>query len=105
MKYLLMVAFFLIAPAAVASGAAPELPPVDWITLLTVFGGEYGKVIAAWVSVALVVWSQVRQLIPPQWLAKLPTWLIDVLEFLAANKGKAGNEVWNDPKHFKQAKT
>ncbi|UPR55293.1 hypothetical protein ITG09_24270 (plasmid) [Vibrio cyclitrophicus] len=102
MKHLLMVAFFLIAPAALASGVSPELPPVDWVTLLTVFGGEYGKVIAAWVSVALVVWSQVRQLIPPEWMAKLPTWLITLLEFLAANKGRASNELINDPKHIKR---
>ncbi|EPX4144422.1 hypothetical protein ACW0FS_004100 [Vibrio vulnificus] len=105
MKYLLMVAFFLIAPAALASGVSPEVPPVDWVTLLAVLFGEHGKTIAGWVSVVLVVWSQVRQLIPPQWMAKLPNWLIDVLEFLAANKGKAGNEAWNDPKHIKRVKT
>ncbi|MBD6967800.1 hypothetical protein G4170_14770 [Vibrio parahaemolyticus] len=104
MKYLLMVVIFLIAPAAMASGVSLEVPPVDWVTLLAVLFGEHGKTIAAWVSVVLVVWSQVRQLIPPQWMAKLPNWLIDVLEFLAANKGKAGNEAWNDPKHIKRVK-
>ncbi|EGQ7740910.1 MULTISPECIES: hypothetical protein [unclassified Vibrio] len=105
MKYLFMVAFLLIGPAAIASGAVPEVPPFDWFAFLVAAFGEHGKVIAAWVSALLVVWSQVRQLIPPEWMAKLPNWLIDLLEFLAANKGKAANEAWNDPKHIKRVKT
>ncbi|MBT2925321.1 hypothetical protein PN39_05455 [Vibrio anguillarum] len=104
MKYLLLVAFFLIAPAALASGVPQEVPPVDWVTLLAVLFGEHGKTIAAWVSVVLVIWSQVRQLIPPEWMAKLPTWLITFLEFLAANKGRASNELINDPQHIKRVK-
>lgn len=105
MKYLLMVMFFLITPAVLAADPAQNSPMFDWAELLAVLFGEHGKTIAAWVSVVLVVWSQVRQLISPQWMAKLPNWLIDVLEFLAANKGKACNETWNDPKHIKRVKT
>ncbi|EGQ7854384.1 hypothetical protein ABMX64_20145 [Vibrio vulnificus] len=104
MKYLLMVIFFLITPAALASGLAPESMMFDWASVLTALFGEHGKAIAAWVSVALVIWSQVRQLIPPSWMAKLPNWLIDLLEFLAANKGTASNEAWYDPKHLKRVK-
>ncbi|MDW2204311.1 hypothetical protein R7007_21820 [Vibrio sp. 1636] len=105
MNYLFMVIFLMITPIAYASSGVEPVPVFDWVALLITLFGEHGQVIAAWVSVALVIWSQVRQLIPPAWLAKLPNWLIDVLEFLAANKGKAGNESWNDPKHIKRVGT
>ncbi|OCH31824.1 hypothetical protein A6E13_16515 [Aliivibrio fischeri] len=104
MKYLMMVAFFMIAPAAFASGLSPEFIPFDWMALLTTLFGEYGQAIGGWIAVGLVVWSQVRQLIPPSWLAKLPDWLITLIEWLAANKGTASNDLGNDPKHIKRVK-
>ena len=102
MKYLLCVLLCVMSPLALASGAAP--PTFDWVALLRSLFGERGEYIAAWVSVVLVVWSQVRQLLPPAWLAKLPHWLIELLEFLAANKGKASNDLYNNPKYIKQSK-
>ncbi|WP_136487861.1 hypothetical protein [Vibrio sp. H11] len=102
-KWLCLVTMVLFTPFALASAevADPALT-FDWPMVLTTLLGDTGQVIALWVTGFLVIWSQLRQLIPPKWLAKLPTWLIAFLEFLAANRGTATNDVFNDPLHHKK---
>lgn len=99
-KMIAIMAVMLVAPLAMASTG----DPVGWANLLTGLFGETGAAIVTVVSIVLAVWSQVRQLIPATWLAKLPTWLIDLLEWLAANKGKAKNESFHDPKLAKRTR-
>ena len=102
MKYLLMVAFLLIAPAALA---VPSGPPVDVLALLPMLFGEYGSTIATWLAIVLAIWTQVRTFIPARWLAKLPQPVIDWLERAAGNRGTASNDPWNDPAHVKRVKS
>lgn len=104
MKYLFMIIFLVITPLSFASTTASEVPIFDWAALLITLLGENGKLIVAWLSVILVIWAQVRQLIPASWMAKLPVFLINLLEFLAANNGQARNEALNDPIQIKRAR-
>ena len=55
--------------------------------------------------VAGFAWAQVRQLIPAEWMAKLPTRLIVILEFVAANRGSANNDLFHNPCYYKRKKS
>ncbi|WP_131800106.1 hypothetical protein [Enterovibrio norvegicus] len=90
MKLLLVLLACLAFPALAADALA-------WDTALVALFGETGQAVVFWASLVLVLWSQVRQIIPPQWLAKLPTWVINLLEYLAANKGRAANDLALNP--------
>lgn len=100
MKYLLLFAFMVIAPAAMASTD----PAIDIPALLTLVLGDKAASIVVVISVVGYLWAQCRQLIPARYLAKLPTWLITGLELLAANKGQAANELDKDPRHVKRVR-
>ncbi len=101
MKFVTLLILVCLAPFAMAATATPEF---DWAALLSGLFGETGKAIAGWIGFGLVVWSQLRQIIPAKYLAKLPDWVIDVLEFLAANKGQAANDMTNDPRYVKTSR-
>lgn len=103
MKKMLMALVVMLFALPALAFASPDMA-MTWDAALVVLFGETGKQIVFWVSIVLVLWSQLRQLIPPEWIAKLPEWLINVLEFLAANKGRANNELINDPRHIKRVK-
>ncbi|WP_412497276.1 hypothetical protein [Vibrio fluvialis] len=106
MKMWFCMVMVMFAPFVMANQEVTDVAQnamvFDWSTALALVLGETGQVIALWVTGFLVVWSQVRQVIPPKWLAKLPGWLIALLEFLAANRGTAANDVFNDPLHHKK---
>ncbi|KYO58418.1 hypothetical protein [Vibrio parahaemolyticus] len=101
MKKMLMALVVMLFALPALAFASPDMA-MTWDAALVVLFGETGKQIVFWVSIVLVLWSQLRQLIPPEWIAKLPEWLINVLEFLAANKGQSANESYLDPKWRKR---
>ena len=77
---------------------------MDLFELLTALLGDKAAPVITGLLLVAYIWAQVRQLVPPEKLAKLPSWVITLLEFIAANKGKATNELINDPKHIKRVK-
>ncbi|ENM3832832.1 hypothetical protein LH205_003218 [Vibrio cholerae] len=88
----------------VAALAAESVPGVDLIALIQAFAGESAPVWIGWISFVLVIWSQLRQLISPTLIARLPRWVIWVLEFAAANFGKSRNDYLQDPLTYKKRK-
>lgn len=95
----------LLAPMANAAEALQGVPAtIDLVGLATQLFGDNGPVVIGWVSFALVLWSQLRQLIPATWLAWLPGPLVTLLEWLASNLGKSANHIDNDPKAVKKMK-
>ncbi len=100
MKYLFMVMLFFISPFALASDAAQV--SFDLIGLIQSIAGESAPVWIGWISFVLVIWSQLRQLISPTLIARLPRWVIWVLEFAAANFGKSRNDYLQDPLTYKK---
>lgn len=73
-------------------------------TLLVGLLGDVGKEVVFCLSIGLTAWAQIRQLIPPKLMAKLPSWLISTLEYLAANKGQSANENALNPKLWRKIK-
>ncbi|WP_305817533.1 hypothetical protein [Photobacterium leiognathi] len=92
-----------LAFVSVAAMASPLLPPELTPLVHSLFGDNTDAVLG-WAAFVVVLWSQLRQLIPPRWLAKLPRWLVALLEFLAANNGTSRNERVNDPRDIKANK-
>ncbi|HIF9260444.1 TPA: hypothetical protein ACX6S2_003456 [Photobacterium damselae] len=99
MKNALCVLLLLgITPVVMAN---PGVPP-EVMSILQMFLGDDAEKWAAWLAVVLVVWTQLRQIIPPSWLAKLPMPLIVLLETLAGNRGLSRNERLTDPRQLKR---
>lgn len=75
---------------------------IDIITLIRELLGD--KAAYALVSLSIIgyIWCQVRQLISPKLMAKLPAPLISFLEFAAGNRGLAANNRYCDPKEHKR---
>ena len=83
---------------------AQEVAPVPEFDALITLLGDYGATIITWICLIGYLWAVLRQMIKPERLSFLPHWLVDILEFAAANKGYAQNDFTNDPKHFKRFK-
>lgn len=66
--------------------------------LLALFGAQPWIM---WVGVALLIFKTLRPLMPATWLAKLPSWLLTALDFLADNWGHSKNAEHADPKAVK----
>ncbi|PSW53033.1 hypothetical protein [Photobacterium leiognathi] len=60
------------------------------VLLQTLFGDRAIDIIAVLAMIGYA-WALLRQCISDKTMAKLPTWLINVLEFIAANKWKSKN--------------
>lgn len=80
---------------------APDAVPL--FDLLAVFVG--GEAAAKWITIvgfAAWVLTQLMAWLPPEWVAKLPTWLIKLLKVMAGNYRKASNEMANDPEQLRR---
>ena len=72
------------------------------IQLLQSLFGDKAVDIVAVLAMIGYAWAMLRQCIPAAWMAKLPTWLIKVLEFIAMNNWQARNG--HDPIQQKKGK-
>ncbi len=97
---------FAVAEVVQAVATAPAVidPAVDLVGLITVLFGDNAPAIIGWVSFALVLWSQLRQVIPARWLAWLPGPVVTLLEWLASNLGQSANHFENNPNMLKKMK-
>lgn len=78
---------------------------IDLVILIKGIFGDKATYIFVSISIVGYIWCQVRQLISPELMAKLPDFVIFLLEFAAGNKGLASNSRLNDPKHHKRIHT
>jgi len=79
--------------------AANTEQPLALLDLLAVFLGS--EKAAQWLSVLGLVgfiFTQLRAWLPAHWLAKLPRWLVNLLEVLAGNYRRAKNETISTPR-------
>ncbi|MCG6268299.1 hypothetical protein [Vibrio furnissii] len=105
--FLVMAMALVFAPLALAEVATETITTassLDLVGLATLLFGDNGPVVIGWVSFFLVLWSQLRQLIPATWLAWLPSPLVTLLEWFASNLGKSANHIDNNPKAVKKMK-
>lgn len=102
MKLLFMMCVALVSMSAFAGEPVVTEPAIDLVPILTALLGDKAAMVLVVVSVVGYTWAQVRQLIPADYMAKLPKWVIWCLELLAANKGKAKNVAANRPEHVKK---
>ena len=90
------------------SGVLYAMEPMTSESASLVFGltkmiaGEHYGVVVMVVLAIGGIWSQLRQLIDPQKLAWLPSFVIMFLEFFAGNLGHSKNEVDKNPINFKR---
>lgn len=75
-------------------------PNVEYI--INLLFPQKAKEIIGILSLCLVVWTQLRALIPPKYLAKLPKPIIFLLEILAGNTHNAANAYHKDPIHLRK---
>ncbi|HAS6054705.1 TPA: hypothetical protein I7122_18400 [Vibrio vulnificus] len=103
MKYLFALVFTLFSSLALAE-VTPFTPEEAGLifTAIQWVAGEYYVVVLLFLLAVGFVWAQVRQLIKPETMAKLPDWLIVFLESVAANNGHAKNELEKNPVNFKR---
>jgi hypothetical protein len=98
---LALVSCFTFAdPLAVAP--VVDEPAFDIVSLLVGLLGEKASYVLVTIAVVGFIWAQLRQLISAETLAKLPSWVVWLLELLAANKGQAANAINNRPERFKK---
>lgn len=106
MKFILMLCLTLVScftfadPLAVTAAASE--PAFDIVPLLVGLLGEKAVYVLVTIAVIGFIWAQLRQLISADTLAKLPSWLVWLLELLAANKGNASNAINNKPEGKKK---
>lgn len=86
------------------SAFADVLDPTIASSIQTLFPANAEKIIAI-LSLIIAIWTQVRQYIPPNKLAKLPSGLIKVLEVLAGNRKYSANAPHTDPIQLKHMNT
>lgn len=88
-------------PAIATAAVVPVfgLPSIEQILVANV-GPE--SAILLWVALAVGVWTHLRANLPAAWLARLPTWLISLLDFIAGNYRHSKNDIDADPKRAKQ---
>ncbi|AQS36610.1 hypothetical protein Sps_01444 [Shewanella psychrophila] len=102
MKLLIILCCVLVSVSAFSVEPLVTEPAIDLVPIITALLGDKATAVIVIVSIIGFVWAQLRQLIPAEYMAKLPGWLIWYLELLAANKGKAGNASSNSPEHLKK---
>lgn len=101
--FLLMLALAFPALAIDASVSTGPDSVALFDLLAAIVGGEAA---AKWVAtIGFIVWvlTQIMAWLPPEWVAKCPSWLITLLKWLAGNYRKAANEAKNDPAHIRQS--
>lgn len=95
----------LFVGVAQAMTLAPDTAPqsVPLFELLAALVG--GEAAAKWITIggfAAWVLTQLMAWLPPEWVARLPTWLIRILKVMAGNYRKAANDVVNDPEQIRR---
>tara|TARA_R110002033_G_scaffold171199_1_gene218054 strand:+ start:23082 stop:23459 length:378 start_codon:yes stop_codon:yes gene_type:complete len=98
---LALVSCFTFADPLIVAPVVDE-PAFDIVSLLVGLLGEKSVYVLVAIAVIGFVWAQLRQLISAETLAKLPNWVVWLLELLAANKGRASNAINNQPEHYKK---
>lgn len=101
--------FFTLAfsGTALATALAPESAPqvVSLVYLLSLFIDVDAAI--KWASIlGLGAWllTQAMAWLPPEWVAKLPSWVIKILKWLAGNYRRSANESTNDPEHLRRTR-
>ncbi len=101
-----LIVAFLAMPQFVVAGELGPSPDhsVTLMELLAMFVGneQAGK----WLMVLGLVgygFTQLRAWLPLHWLARLPRWLVKLMEVLAGNYRRAGNEDTNNPDSYRKA--
>lgn len=101
----MVIPALLVSP--VQASVAPEATTAAGTALFDLVAALVGGESAAkWISALGLVaylFTQLRALLPTEWLARLPVWLVTVLEWLAGNYGKASNDIINDPVKLRRA--
>ena len=97
---------FLVMPQPLMASELVTNPdhPVSLIELLSVFLGN--EQAAQWITVLGFIgylFTQLRAWVPVTWLAKLPRWVVKLMEVLAGNYRKAGNETTNNPDNYRKS--
>lgn len=103
MKYIL--AFLMASLSCFAFADTGALSNEEFGLLMTAINwvaGDYAVLTTVILFAIGFLWAQLRQFVSPETMAKLPKWLIIPLEFLAANKGHAQNELNKDPLRVKK---
>lgn len=101
-KFLFTVILLVVSISAFALPIEGNVE-FDILAALSYFFGEKAAPFIVTIGFIGYLWAQFRQLIPAKWLARLPDWLISLLEYSAANKGNASHEVYNDPGFHKRS--
>lgn len=100
----LMPVWMLIGTAyALEMSFQSELDSVSMFELLAMFLG--GEAAAKWVAIlGLLAWilTQFMAWLPPEWVAKLPSWLIKLVNIIAGNYRRASNGVDNDSEQIRR---
>ncbi|EMQ69644.1 TPA: hypothetical protein AB5F46_000646 [Vibrio cholerae] len=100
MKLILAFCLLLLPSVAFASPQPTDTDQLYQFLISTL--GEKGVLVVSVFCFVGYLWAMVRQMINPERLARLPKWVIDVLEFFAANKGYAKNLEQHDPQFIKR---
>lgn len=102
---LALLALLALPQAVMASELVTN--PDQSITLMQLLALFVGSEQAAqWFAVLGLLgylFTQLRAWIPADWLAKLPRWVVVLMERAAGNYRKAGNEVTNNPDSYRKS--
>ena len=106
-SYILLAFMTALMPVYVAN--AVEVIPTDECVNLSLF--EFftlfmlSETAAKWITLTgffAYVLTQLMAWLPPEWVAKLPTWLIKLIKMIAGNYRKASNGADNDPERLRR---
>lgn len=92
---MIAVVLALCLPAIAAAAPVFGLPSIEQILVANV-GAE--SAVLVWVALIVGLWTHLRANVPAAWLARLPNWLISLLDFIAGNYRHSKNNVDADPK-------
>ncbi|MBV7264359.1 hypothetical protein KCG43_20315 [Photobacterium sp. WH24] len=95
-----VLALFSVTALAVEPMTSEEASMV--FAAIRWLAGDYASVVVLFVLSVGWLWAQVRQMINPELMSKLPSWLIKLLEWFAGNLGHARNDLAKNPLNLKR---
>ncbi|MPY24390.1 hypothetical protein [Shewanella sp. YLB-07] len=106
-RYILLAFMTALMPVYVAN--AVEVMPIDECVTLSLFElftlFMTSETAAKWITLVgflAYIFTQLMAWLPPEWLAKLPTWVIKLIKMIAGNYRKASNGTENDPERLRR---
>lgn len=103
LKYSIFIILMFLIPFVIPSAYA-YVDPATQTAITHIFGDKAPYIFNVIVYIGYV-WVLLRQLIPPELMAKLPKPLITILEFCAGNRGHCRLREDKDPQEIKKCKT